>query len=65
MALGRRKERRADLFTASPQLVHGPGHPFYTKLNQVRGSQSVCVSVFMLFLTFLQAGAPFQRVGVQ
>jgi len=35
MALGRRKPQQADLFIATAELATGPGHPFYTKLNQV------------------------------
>ena len=33
--LGRRKPRQPDLFIPTAQLATGPGHPFYTKLNQV------------------------------
>lgn len=35
MALGRRKEKQTELFLATAQVVKGPGHPFYSKLNQV------------------------------
>src|SRR6267142_855685 len=35
MALGQRKTRQTELFIPSAELVKGPGHPFYTKLNQV------------------------------
>lgn len=35
MALGRRKERQAELLIPTTELVRGPGHPFYTKLNEV------------------------------
>lgn len=35
MALGRRKPKQDELFIPSAQLVTGPGHPFYTKLNEV------------------------------
>ena len=35
MALGRRKEKQTELFIATKELVKGPGHPFYTKLNKV------------------------------
>lgn len=35
MALGRRKAQQTELFIPTAELVTGPGHPFYTKLNQV------------------------------
>jgi transposase len=35
MALGKRKPQQVDLFIPSVQLATGPGHPFYSKLNQV------------------------------
>jgi transposase len=35
MALGKRKERQAELFVATAALAKGSGHPFYTKLNAV------------------------------
>jgi len=35
MALGRRKEKQPELFIPTAQLAQGPGHPFYTKLNEV------------------------------
>ena len=35
MALGRRKGKQTELFIATAQLVKGPGHPFYVKLNEV------------------------------
>lgn len=35
MALGRRKPQQVDLFIPTAQLVAGPGHPFYAKLNAV------------------------------
>jgi transposase len=35
MALGRRKPQQSDLFIPTAHLATGPGHPFYTKLNQV------------------------------
>src|SRR5258706_10218586 len=35
MALGRRKEKQTELFIPTARLAHGPGHPFYTKLNEV------------------------------
>lgn len=35
MALGKRKPKQDELFIATAQLATGPGHPFYSKLNQV------------------------------
>jgi transposase len=35
MALGTRKPRQDELFIPTAQLATGPGHPFYTKLNEV------------------------------
>jgi transposase len=35
MSLGTHKPRQDELFVATAQLAKGPGHPFYTKLNEV------------------------------
>jgi hypothetical protein len=35
MALGRRSIRQDELFIPTAKLATGPGHPFYTKLNEV------------------------------
>jgi len=35
MALGRRKPKQDELFIPTTNLATGPGHPFYTKLNEV------------------------------
>jgi len=35
MALGKRTAQQSELFIPTAQLVTGPGHPFYTKLNEV------------------------------
>jgi transposase len=35
MALGKRKPQQDELFIPTAKLATGPGHPFYTKLNQV------------------------------
>lgn len=35
MALGKRKPRQDELFIPTAHLVTGPGHPFYSKLNEV------------------------------
>lgn len=34
MVLGKRKAQQDELFFPTVKLVTGPGHPFYTKLNQ-------------------------------
>jgi transposase len=35
MALGKRKPKQVELFVPTAQLSSGPGHPFYSKLNEV------------------------------
>src|SRR5882762_7327840 len=35
MALGKRKPKQDELFIATANLVTGPGHPFYSKVNEV------------------------------
>ena len=35
MALGKRTPKQDDLFIPTAQLITGPGHPFYAKLNEV------------------------------
>src|SRR5512138_2874004 len=35
MALGKRKPKQDELFIPRAKVCSGPGHPFYTKLNQV------------------------------
>ena len=35
MALGKRTSKQTDLFISTTQIVAGPGHPFYSKLNEV------------------------------
>ena len=35
MALGKRTPRQSELFIPTAQVIRGPGHPFYTKLNAV------------------------------
>ena len=38
MALGKRKIEQSELFIPTAALAQGPGHPFYTKLNEVLGA---------------------------
>src|SRR5512137_1186649 len=40
MALGKRTAQQSELFIPTAQLVTGPGHPFYTKLNEVLAEAS-------------------------
>jgi transposase len=35
MAIGKRKPRQDEMFIPTAQLATGPGHPFYSKLNEV------------------------------
>ena len=35
MALGKRKPKQDELFISTAKVANGPGHPFYSKLNQV------------------------------
>lgn len=35
MALGKRSSKQTDLFVSTTQIMMGPGHPFYSKLNEV------------------------------
>jgi transposase len=35
MAIGKRKSKQDELFIPTAKLANGPGHPFYSKLNQV------------------------------
>ena len=37
MALGKRKPKQDELFIPTAKLATGPGHPFYSKLNEVLG----------------------------
>jgi hypothetical protein len=35
MALGKRRSKQSELFVSATQIATGPGHPFYSKLNDV------------------------------
>jgi len=37
MALGKRRPKQDELFIPTARVASGPGHPFYSKLNQVLG----------------------------
>ena len=37
MAMGRKRVRQEELFTATANLARSPGHPFYRRLNQLLG----------------------------
>src|SRR5512137_2987911 len=65
MALGKRKEKQTELFLATAQVVKGPGHPFYSKLNQVLAAagfdefvETLCASAYK------QGGRPGIPPGV-
>jgi transposase len=38
MSLGKRQAKQEEMFIATANLAKGPGHPFYTKLNEVLAS---------------------------
>jgi transposase len=56
MALGRRKPQQADLFVPTAELATGPGHPFYTKLNQVLAEAGFDAFVEKLCAPFYKDG---------
>ncbi len=35
MSIGKRAEKQTELFIPAQDIVQGPGHPFYAKLNEV------------------------------
>jgi WD40 repeat protein len=35
MALGKRRDQQVDLFVPTHRIIQGPGHPFYSKLDEV------------------------------
>ncbi len=56
MSLGRRQAQQADLFIPTAQLAQGPGHPFYSKLNQVLAEAGFDAYVEELCGPFYKAG---------
>lgn len=56
MALGKRKVQQSELFVATNQLAQGPGHPYYSKVNEVLAEAG--------FDTFVERlCAPYYRQG--
>ena len=56
MALGRRKPKQAELFIPTAQLTTGPGHPFYSKLNEVLAGAGFDEFVEQLCAPFYKEG---------
>ena len=65
MALGKRKPRQEELFIPRANLVTGPGHPFYSKLNEVLATtgfdefvEKLCAPYFYDRSTSMVFGTP-------
>jgi transposase len=65
MSLGKRQTKQEEMFIATANLAQGPGHPFYTKLNEVLASagfdefvEGLCVQYYK------QGGRPSIPPGV-
>ncbi len=56
MSLGRRQAQQTDLFLATADLATGPGHPFYTRLNQVLAEAGFDAYVEELCAPFYKEG---------
>src|SRR6187551_1378738 len=56
MALGRRKPKQDELFIPTAKLATGPGHPFYTKLNEVLATAGFDDFVEKLCAPYYKAG---------
>jgi len=56
MALGRRKPKQDELFIPAAKVASGPGHPFYSKLNQVLGEAGFDEFVEQLCARYYKAG---------
>jgi transposase len=56
MALGKRKPKQDELFIPTANLATGPGHPFYTKLNQVLADAGFDDFVEQLCAPYYKAG---------
>lgn len=65
MALGKRRDEQVELFVPTANIVHGPGHPFYAKLNEVLRSGGFDVFAEELCAPFYkQGGRPGIPPGV-
>ena len=56
MALGKRTAQQHELFIPTAQIVTGPGHPFYNKLNEVLAAAAFDNFVEELCAPYYQAG---------
>src|SRR5881394_2783404 len=56
MALGKREPKQVEMFIATAQVVTGPGHPFYTKLNTVLGEAGFDEFVEKLCVPYYKEG---------
>jgi transposase len=56
MALGKREPKQAEMFIATAQVVTGPGHPFYSKLNAVLGEAGFDEFVEKLCVPYYKEG---------
>lgn len=56
MALGKRKPKQDELFIATAKVASGPGHPFYSKLNQVLAEAGFDEFVEELCATYYKEG---------
>src|SRR3954465_3368217 len=61
MALGKREPKQVEMFIATAQVVTGPGHPFYTKLNSVLGEAGFDEFVEKLCVPYYKGGG---RAGI-
>lgn len=61
MSLGKRKPRQDELFIPTTQLVNGPGHPFYSKLNGVLAEAGFDEFVEQLCVPYYKEGG---RTGI-
>jgi len=56
MALGKRKPKQDELFIPRAKVASGPGHPFYSKLNQVLGEAGFDEFVEKLCVPYYKEG---------
>lgn len=56
MALGKRKPQQDELFIPTAKIAAGPGHPFYSKLNQVLAEAGFDEFVEQLCAPYYKAG---------
>lgn len=56
MALGKRKPKQDELFIPAADLATGPGHPFYSKLNEVLAAAGFDAFVEKLCVSYYKKG---------